>query len=383
MHGPPTAGTPSRRGHRLGDGDRRAVRQAARSTHHTPSGNRSPAAVRRPRAASRVLPAPPGPARVTRRCCPSRSRAGAHLRRPADERGRRCGRSAAEPSSSHPAPPVGHPPPGGSARCPVRASGHRGRGSVPAPSRGPMPTSDSYRRQSTRLQPDPAIRTACALAVSPRNPRYFTPPRRRRRPRRVPHRIAHLEQPPRRHGSRAGLRRTSRKLHGLRRVPALPREHGHNFIRLWRWEQFRSQAAGGNYHLCMTPAAMAAHRAGKRQGRQAEVRPRSVRPGVLRPTARSRGGAGERGIYVGVMLFDGWALHLSPPPDEVEGHPFHAAQQRQRHRRDVDRRPSGAAARPAGRRRSQEAYIARSWTPCTTCLTCCTKSRTSPPAAAR
>jgi hypothetical protein len=24
------------------------------------------------------------------------------------------------------------------------------------------------------------------------------------------------------------------------------------------------------------------------------------------------------------MLFDGWALHLSPPPDHVEGHPFHA-----------------------------------------------------------
>ena len=24
------------------------------------------------------------------------------------------------------------------------------------------------------------------------------------------------------------------------------------------------------------------------------------------------------------MLFDGWALHLSPPPDHIEGHPFHA-----------------------------------------------------------
>ena len=30
-------------------------------------------------------------------------------------------------------------------------------------------------------------------------------------------------------------------------------ERGHNFIRLWRWEQFRSQAAGGNYHLDMSP----------------------------------------------------------------------------------------------------------------------------------
>jgi hypothetical protein len=35
--------------------------------------------------------------------------------------------------------------------------------------------------------------------------------------------------------------------------------------------------------------------------------------------------AGNEGIYVAVMLFDGWALHLSPAPDNVEGHPFHAA----------------------------------------------------------
>jgi hypothetical protein len=34
---------------------------------------------------------------------------------------------------------------------------------------------------------------------------------------------------------------------------------------------------------------------------------------------------GRAGIYVSVMLFDGWALHLSPPPDNVAGHPFYAA----------------------------------------------------------
>ena len=33
--------------------------------------------------------------------------------------------------------------------------------------------------------------------------------------------------------------------------------------------------------------------------------------------------AGEAGIYVGVLLFDGWAVHLSPQPDQTEGHPFH------------------------------------------------------------
>ncbi|HJQ28371.1 MAG TPA: hypothetical protein VJ827_03460 [Rubrobacter sp.] len=35
--------------------------------------------------------------------------------------------------------------------------------------------------------------------------------------------------------------------------------------------------------------------------------------------------AGDRGIYVSVMLFEGFGLHLTPPPDNVEGHPFHAA----------------------------------------------------------
>jgi len=35
--------------------------------------------------------------------------------------------------------------------------------------------------------------------------------------------------------------------------------------------------------------------------------------------------AGNKGVYVSVMLFDGFALHLSALPDNVEGHPFHAA----------------------------------------------------------
>jgi hypothetical protein len=30
-------------------------------------------------------------------------------------------------------------------------------------------------------------------------------------------------------------------------------ERGHNFIRLWRWEQFRSYTAAADYHLCMVP----------------------------------------------------------------------------------------------------------------------------------
>jgi hypothetical protein len=35
--------------------------------------------------------------------------------------------------------------------------------------------------------------------------------------------------------------------------------------------------------------------------------------------------AASRGLYVSVMLFEGFSLHLTALPDNVEGHPFHAA----------------------------------------------------------
>ncbi len=102
-------------------------------------------------------------------------------------------------------------------------------------------------------------------------------------------------------------------------------DHGHNFIRLWRWEHFRSQAAGGNFHLCMSPQPWA--RTGP--GTASDGEPRfdvSTFDQTYFDRLRERVvAAGSRGVYVSVMLFDGWALHLSPPPDNVEGHPFHAA----------------------------------------------------------
>jgi len=35
--------------------------------------------------------------------------------------------------------------------------------------------------------------------------------------------------------------------------------------------------------------------------------------------------AGRAGVYASVMLFEGFSLHLTATPDNVEGHPFHAA----------------------------------------------------------
>jgi hypothetical protein len=101
-------------------------------------------------------------------------------------------------------------------------------------------------------------------------------------------------------------------------------ERGHNFIRLWRWEQVRSQAAGGNFHLNMQPQPWA--RTGPESAKDGKPRFDLERfDQAFFDRLRERVvEAGEAGIYVDVMLFDGWALHLSPPPDHVEGHPFHA-----------------------------------------------------------
>jgi hypothetical protein len=102
-------------------------------------------------------------------------------------------------------------------------------------------------------------------------------------------------------------------------------EHGHNFIRLWRWEQVKSQAAGGDFHLCMTPQPWA--RTGPGVAKDGKPRFDLDRfDEAFFDRLRDRVvAAGQRGIYVAVMLFDGFGLHLSPAPDHVEGHPFHAA----------------------------------------------------------
>src|SRR5919199_5231365 len=103
------------------------------------------------------------------------------------------------------------------------------------------------------------------------------------------------------------------------------KEHGHNFIRLWRWEQFKSQAAGGGFHLCMTPQPWP--RTGP--GTATDGKPKfdlSRFDRAYFDRLRDRViAAGNQGIYVAVMLFDGFALHLSPAPDNVEGHPFYGA----------------------------------------------------------
>lgn len=101
-------------------------------------------------------------------------------------------------------------------------------------------------------------------------------------------------------------------------------DRGHNFIRLWRWEHVASQAAGGAYHLWMDPQPWA--RPGP--GTARDGRPRfdltMLDQTYFDRLRRRIVAAGDVGIYVAVMLFDGFALHLTPQPDNIAGHPFAA-----------------------------------------------------------
>jgi hypothetical protein len=103
------------------------------------------------------------------------------------------------------------------------------------------------------------------------------------------------------------------------------KDHGHNFIRLWRWEQFKGYLHGADVHFCMTPQPWP--RIGP--GTAKDGKPKfdlSMFDQAYFNRLRDRViAAGNEGIYVSLMLFEGFSLHLTATPDNVEGHPFHAA----------------------------------------------------------
>jgi hypothetical protein len=112
--------------------------------------------------------------------------------------------------------------------------------------------------------------------------------------------------------------------------------HGHNFIRLWAWDSvtWDTRANGGLgkefVHHC---APLPWMRTGS--GKALDGKPRfdlkKLNPAYFeRLRARVRA-AGRRGIYVSVMLFEGWGLHHAnrgrdaPAGWAWRSHPFHPA----------------------------------------------------------
>jgi hypothetical protein len=101
-------------------------------------------------------------------------------------------------------------------------------------------------------------------------------------------------------------------------------EHGHNFIRLWRWELFKSQVAGGSFHLCMSPQPWPRTGAGNVKDGKPRFDLDHFDEAYFDRLRRYAIAAGNAGIYISVMLFEGFSLMLSCPPDNIEGHPFFA-----------------------------------------------------------
>ncbi len=103
------------------------------------------------------------------------------------------------------------------------------------------------------------------------------------------------------------------------------RSHGHNFIRLWRWEQFQGYLTGADVHFFMSPQPWP--RTGP--GTAKDGRPRfdldEFDPDYFDRLHERVLAAADQGIYVSVMFFEGFSLHLTATPDNIEGHPFHSA----------------------------------------------------------
>jgi hypothetical protein len=106
---------------------------------------------------------------------------------------------------------------------------------------------------------------------------------------------------------------------------AFLKNHGHNFIRLWRWEQFRGYLPGADVHFCMTPQPWPRTGPGTATDGKPKFDLSQFDPAYFDRLRERVIAAGNQGIYVSVMLFEGFSLHLTAPPDNVAGHPFYAA----------------------------------------------------------
>ncbi len=108
---------------------------------------------------------------------------------------------------------------------------------------------------------------------------------------------------------------------------------GHNFIRLWTWESTTWDTRGNNpqwrkekpHHAAPQPWARTGQSAVGTLGPALDGKPKfdltKFNPDYFRRLRSRVEAAGKRGIYVSIMLFEGWGLQFSP--GAWESHPFH------------------------------------------------------------
>jgi len=102
-------------------------------------------------------------------------------------------------------------------------------------------------------------------------------------------------------------------------------ERGHNLIRFWRWEQFRGHLTPAGVHFCMTPQPWPRTGPGTAKDGKPKFDLSAFDQAYFDRLRERVLAAGRAGIYASVMLFEGFSLHLTATPDNIEGHPFHAA----------------------------------------------------------
>ncbi len=97
----------------------------------------------------------------------------------------------------------------------------------------------------------------------------------------------------------------------------------HNFIRLWRWEHTVCDVGSGPFYADPQPWERTGPETAL-DGKPAFDLGRFNQAYFDRLRSRVKA-AGERAMYVSVMLFEGWGLHASNEPWCWDGHPFNAA----------------------------------------------------------
>jgi hypothetical protein len=136
--------------------------------------------------------------------------------------------------------------------------------------------------------------------------------------------------------------------------------HHHNFIRLWTWESTTWDTAGNQQKTRHYVAPLAWARTGP--GTALDGKPRfdltAHDPEFFRRLRRRVESARQRGLYVSVMLFEGWAMQHAP--GAWESHPFHPANNIQELDPDVNRDRRGLEVHTLSVprvTRLQEAYV--------------------------
>ena len=94
---------------------------------------------------------------------------------------------------------------------------------------------------------------------------------------------------------------------------------------MWRWEQFQGHLAPANVHFCMTPQPWVRTGPGSAKDGKPKFDLAAFDQAFFDRLRERVLAAGAAGVYASVMLFEGFSLHLTATPDNIEGHPFHAA----------------------------------------------------------